>query len=139
MEYPEWYDTRPTLRPISKSTHKRDKFSFDFHVTDISQIDWAKVGEDLSYSKPMAFLEVRGKHYVICHRTLGNKSIHSNTPLFSDITYAEIDFIVGLNIFSGTLKEQRHRWVEWAKTVKRAKWPENMREGGLVNVTVPSI
>ena len=120
------------LTLISNSTLNSE---WQFHSASVDDIDWDLIAYDLSKKNPMALVERGDKRYVVIHTTLLEKAdlVDFHMPIDGmPITAGETSYT---NVF--ITEAQFSDWVEWAKDVKQAEWPN--RDKQIVNIHIPRI
>ena len=121
---------KSTKEPVMTKSNK-----YQFHSLSESDIDWNRIAQDLSSKNPLAFVDAgNGEQYVVVHDILVDKAFQC------DIKVPEIvDLYDFGNIFTNYRLEEStfNDWVNWAREVKKAKWPVGRK--AVVTVSLPKV
>lgn len=113
-----------------------DNTNWEFHSSADADINWKDIKDSLTYKEPLALVTRNYKEYpdsesyVVVSKQLMDKANAINIEDIPDIitTVSKRVFLIDNN-FS--------EWVDWAKAVKAAKWPEGIKS--TLNVVLPTI
>lgn len=104
---------------------------YKFHSSCVLDVDFTLIQSELTNRNPMALVTVGDDTFVVIHKSLRIKAticqIECPNPVH-DITKVAMK-----------VSESYSEWIQWAKTVKGATWPDAARNKTTVTVALPTI
>ena len=122
----------PMLANMIENLLIMNKFdNYKFKVSVVSDINYKKIADDLSYSDPIRLVQFGNKNVIVIHHTIYDKYCHSKCSILGleQSIKNGYDFIE-----SKQIKEV----VKQVNTIKKAEWIKISKEGGM-EVTVTKV
>ena len=122
------------LKP-TKETAMTKPNKYQFHSLSESDIDWNRIAQDLSNKNPLAFVDAgNGEQYVVVYEMLVDKAFQCDIEMIEQDVYEQQgDKYEVYKLTTSTFSD----WVNWAKEVKKAKWPVGRK--AVVTVSLPKV
>ena len=120
-----------------KDLEKQKKIKeYDFSVNFLSEVNFKKVADDLSYQDPLRIVKFKKKTFAVIHHTIQDKFFHSELSLTSIC-----DYVLEESIEIDNDKDIK-TIIDSIRKIKRAKWkksPYSKRKKINVKVSIINI
>ena len=121
--------------PLKCIRDKPSDKSYSFGVTSLTAIDSEGIHNDLSYSNPVALVELNGSHFVVIHESVRMKMLFcKGGSKFEIAFYGLCDYLVMPNLYPIELSNVS-KLVALVKEVKAAPYEKEFQKSGTVKVT----
>lgn len=132
-----WEGRISDIYPV-KDENEETKWSFN--SLSKLDIDYVEIAKELSKKNPLILIEVEGREVTNCgvlfHEYL---KVKSETCLLPRPKGKVTNNIPNVGFIVGCEKTDFSIWIDWAKRVKRAKWPKNVKRKATVHITLAKI
>lgn len=136
-----WFLTHVTKKENKKSNKKKEDKNmkttqqYSFQSPHDNSIDFEKISQDLSYSNPIALVNINDKRgYVIIHASIYDKAEHNKTEVriptgsLSTINRTRVIRVHSITDFSKAIKEVKRikglRWEKGSKSTVTVSLPQ---------------
>jgi len=116
----------------------KDFTEWNFNSSSDSDINWKDIKKSLTYAEPLAIVTRTYRDYmgvdkyVVVNKQLMDKALSIG---LGGVDVPIITAVVEKRVFC--TEENFSVWVDWAKAVKKAKWPDTLKS--TINVILPKV